>query len=91
LLYTTARTKYRSEFTGFISAAQGVAYSDFDMFGVSISYNAPYAEIVYFNMEHAHGSAYNEKHNVVEKGEKENSKMDRSRFWRGKCSVACIA
>ena len=25
-------------------------------------------------MEHAHGSAYNEKHNVVEKGEKETAR-----------------
>ena len=74
LLYTTARTNIDQSAQGFISAAQGVAYSDFEMFGVSISYNAPYAEIVYFNMEHAHGSAYNEKHNVVEKGEKETAR-----------------
>lgn len=74
LLYTTARTNIDQSSQGFISAAQGVAYSDFEMFGVSISYNAPYAEIVYFNMEHAHGAAYNEKHNVVEKGEKETAR-----------------
>ena len=74
LLYTTARTNIDQSAQGFISAAQGVAYSDFEMFGVSISYNAPYAEIVYFNMEYAHGSAYNEKHNVVEKGEKETAR-----------------
>lgn len=73
-LYTSARSNIDQSSHGFISAAQGVAYSDSEMFGVSISYNAPYAEIVYFNMEHAHGSAYNEKHNVVEKGEKETAR-----------------
>ena len=55
-------------------------YPSSQMFGVSITYNTPYAEDVYFDPNKAHGAEYNRKHNTSEKGEKEQYRWIEAAF-----------
>lgn len=73
LLYSTAQTNTSQMVGGQIGLA-GSAFPASETFGVSISYNAPYAEIVYFDEDAAHGASYNSTHGVSLKGEKETAK-----------------
>jgi len=59
---------------GIISMADGTAFPESERLGVSFSYNAPYAEMVYFDESKAHGAQYNQIHGVQEKGEKETAR-----------------
>lgn len=74
LLYTSGETNVQQTAAGLVDMAGGEAYPSGQMFGVSISYNAPYAEMVYFDEEVAHGKAYNAKHGTSEKGDKETAR-----------------
>ena len=74
LLYSTSQTNVDQMSRGWITAAEGIVFDDAERFGVSISYNAPYAEMVYFDTSKRHGEAYNEYHNVMTKGPKETAR-----------------
>ena len=74
LLYSTSQTNVDQMSRGWITAAEGIVFDDAECFGVSISYNAPYAEMVYFDTSKRHGEAYNEYHNVMTKGPKETAR-----------------
>lgn len=80
LLYTSGETNVQQTAAGLVDMAGGEAYPSGQMFGVSISYNAPYAEIVYFDEEVAHGKAYNAKHGTSEKGDKETARWIEAAF-----------
>lgn len=73
-MYQSAKTNVDQSANGMISFANGVPLSDSEMYGVSVSYNTPYAEIVYFDTSKAHGAEYNQKYGVQEKGEKETAR-----------------
>jgi len=62
LLYTTARAETFNVTGGFVDIEGGEAYPSGQTYGVSISYNAPYAEVVYFDQRKLHGAAYNAKY-----------------------------
>lgn len=80
LLYTSGETNVQQTAAGLVDMTGGEAYPSGQMFGVSISYNAPYAEIVYFDEQAAHGKAYNDKHGTSEKGEKETARWIEAAF-----------
>lgn len=80
LLYTSGETNVRQTAAGLVDMAGGEAYPSGQMFGVSVSYNAPYAEMVYFDEEAAHGKAYNAKHGTSEKGDKETARWIEAAF-----------
>ena len=73
LLYSTATTNVDQTSGGMIDMIGNTAFPDIERYGVSISYNAPYAEIVYFG-SHAHGEEYNSKHKVIEKDSRETAR-----------------
>ena len=67
-LYQSARE------TSSLLASKGVKFgrtAPNSAFTVSISYNTPYAEIVYYDPTKAHGAEYNAKHGGNFRGEKE--------------------
>ena len=80
LLYTSGETNVQQTAAGLVDMAGGEAYPSGQMFGVSVSYNAPYAELVYFDEEAAHGKAYNAKHGTSEKGDKETARWIEAAF-----------
>lgn len=73
LLYSSATTNINQTSGGMIDMIDNTAFPDTERYGVSISYNAPYAEIVYFG-SHAHGEEYNRKHRVMEKDSRETAR-----------------
>lgn len=73
LLYSSATTNVDQTSGGMIDMVDNTAFPDMERYGVSISYNAPYAEIVYFG-SHAHGEEYNRKHGVMEKDSRETAR-----------------
>lgn len=76
LLYSTAQSNALQMSEGGMGLA-GAAFSPSETYGVTISYNAPYAEVVYFNDDPdvaAHGKDYNAKHGVGIKGEEETAR-----------------
>lgn len=73
LLYSSATTNVDQTSGGMIDIVGNTAFPDMERYGVSISYNAPYAEIVYFG-SHAHGEEYNRKHGVIEKDSRETAR-----------------
>ena len=73
LLYSSATTNVDQTSGGMIDMIDNTAFPDTERYGVSISYNAPYAEIVYFG-SHAHGEEYNRKHGVMEKDSRETAR-----------------
>ncbi len=73
LLYSSATTNVDQTSGGMIDMVDNIAFPDTERYGVSISYNAPYAEIVYFG-SHAHGEEYNRKHGVMEKDSRETAR-----------------
>jgi len=74
LLYSTSKTNVAQTSGSLVDMEDGEAYPSEQMFGVSISYNAPYAEMVYFDESKRHGSEYNEHYGTSEKGEKETAR-----------------
>lgn len=74
LLYSSGATNVEMTAGGGVDMENGEAYPSGQMFGVSISYNAPYAEIVYFNEDNAHGARYNAEHGTSEKDERETAR-----------------
>lgn len=80
LMYTTAQIASDQTADGLVDIDGAEAYPSSQMFGVSISYNTPYAEDVYFDPTKAHGEAYNRKHNTSEKGEKEQFRWIEAAF-----------
>lgn len=80
LLYSSAETNVSQTAGGLVDMAGGEAYPADQMYGVSISYNAPYAELVYFDESKAHGAEYNQKHGTSEKGEKETARWIEKAF-----------
>ena len=74
-LYSSGRT----EASGGASFGQLTA-SGTESFGVTISYNTPYAETVYFNENNAHGTDYNAKYGTSEKGPKETARWVEKAF-----------
>lgn len=87
LLYSTAKTGIAQTSGGLVDMEGGEAYPSGQMFGVSISYNAPYAEVVYFNENAAHGEEYNRKHGTSEKGEKETARWIEVAFEKEKAAT----
>ena len=73
LLYSTASTDAEQMGGSLVDIDGASPYPASDTYGVSISYNAPYAELVYFDESVAHGAAYNAKHGTSEKGEQETA------------------
>ena len=73
-MYQSARVNVDQAEAGKLAFANGMKLSEEEMYGVSISYNTPYAEMVYFDTSKAHGAKYNQKHGVQEKGEKETAR-----------------
>jgi len=59
--------------TGMIGFANGVAFPAAERYGVTISYNTPYSEIVYFGGDR-HGAKYNQHHGIQEKGPLETAR-----------------
>jgi hypothetical protein len=72
-LYQSAKSNADQGHKGMISFANGVAFPGSETYGVTISYNTPYAEIVYFGGDR-HGAVYNAAHGVQEKGELETAR-----------------
>jgi hypothetical protein len=87
LLYSTAATATEQTSGGMVDIAGGEAYPASQMYGVSISYNAPYAEVVYFNEKAAHGEEYNRKHNTSEKGDKETARWIEAAFQNERAAI----
>lgn len=73
LLYSSATTNIDQTSGGMVDMIDNTVFPDTERYGVSISYNAPYAEIVYFG-SHAHGEEYNRKHGVMEKDSRETAR-----------------
>lgn len=73
LMYTTATETSGRTLSGDINLSSLGAMSG-GSFGVAISYNTPYAEMVYYDTTKAHGEAYNIKHNTNIKGKKETAR-----------------
>ena len=73
LLYSTATSLARMNADGSVSINGAMAYSGAEMYGVTVSYNAPYAELVYNDTSKLHGAAYNAKYGGSQKGEKETA------------------
>lgn len=73
-MYQSARVNVDQAEAGKLAFANGMKLSEEEMYGVSISYNTPYAEMVYFDTSKAHGAKYNQKHGVQVKGEKETAR-----------------
>ncbi|OQA04703.1 MAG: hypothetical protein BWY66_02914 [bacterium ADurb.Bin374] len=90
LLYSTAKTGIAQTSGGLVDMEGGEAYPSGQMFGVTISYNAPYAEVVYFNENAAHGEEYNRKHGTSEKGEKETARWIEVAFEKEKAATASL-
>ena len=80
LMYTTARDVSGQTADGLVDIDGAEPYPSSQMFGVSITYNTPYAEDVYFDPNKAHGAEYNRKHNTSEKGEKEQYRWIEAAF-----------
>ena len=57
-----------------LMGSSGLEIEGGSMYGVTIAYRAPYAEIVYYDESKAHGAAYNAKHGTSEKGELETAR-----------------
>lgn len=74
LLYSSGQTNVEMTAGGMVGMEDATAYPESQMFGVSISYNAPYAEIVYFDETKRHGAEYNRHYGTSEKGEKETAR-----------------
>lgn len=74
LLYSTAKTNTDQVAGGMVDLDGGGEYPAGEMFGVSVSYNTPYAEEVYFNEEKRHGKAYNEHYGTSEKDDRETAR-----------------
>jgi hypothetical protein len=73
-MYMSARTETDRTSRGMVSFANNVAFSESENMGVTISYNTPYAEMVYFDESKRHGKEYNQHYKVQEKGEKETAR-----------------
>lgn len=73
-LYQSAGTNVDQTSSSMVNYVGFEGDPTYQAYGVSISYNTPYANVVYFNEENAHGAAYNAKHGVVKKGEKETAR-----------------
>ena len=72
-LYQSAKSNADQGYKGMISFANGTAFPGSETYGVTISYNTPYAEIVYFGGDR-HGAAYNAAHGTQEKGTQETAR-----------------
>ena len=59
------------------------------MFGVTISYNTPYAHEVYFG-SHRHGAEFNEYYGTAEKGEKETARWIEIAFSKEQAGLRAI-
>ena len=70
-LYMSGQTNVAQTAGGLVDMEGGEAYPSDQMYGVSISYNTAYAQLVYFDKTKAHGAAYNAKHGGGEKDERE--------------------
>ena len=89
LMYSTAQTNIGQSSSGMLSI-DGESLGADQMYGVSISYNTPYAEIVYFDESKAHGKAYNEKHGAGLRGEKETARWIEEAFKREGMSMSSL-
>lgn len=74
LLYMSGETNAEQMGAGGVDIEGGEAYASGQMFGVSISYNAPYAELVYFDESKRHGAAYNQEYGTAEKDDRETAR-----------------
>ena len=86
-MYTTAQTNVGQTAGGLVDIDGAEAYPSSQMFGVSISYNTPYAEDVYFDESKLHGAAYNREYGTSEKGEKETARWIEAAFQDRAASV----
>lgn len=73
-MYMSAKTNIDQTSNSMVSLGQDKALGTSEMYGVSISYNTPYAEMVYFDETKRHGKEYNQHHGVQEKGQKETAR-----------------
>lgn len=87
LMYTTAQTNSAQTSGGLVDIEGAEAYPSSQMFGVSISYNTPYAEDVYFDETKRHGAEYNSYYGTSEKGEKETYRWIEAAFKDSAVSV----
>lgn len=87
LMYTTAQSNSGQTAGGLVDIEGAEAYPSSQMFGVSISYNTPYAEDVYFDETKRHGAEYNSYYGVNEKGEKETYRWIEAAFKDSAASV----
>ena len=77
LMYTTATEVSGRDIS---DSFRGVGSIGDSSFGVAISYNTPYAEMVYYDETKAHGREYNLKHNTNVKGELETARWIEAAF-----------
>lgn len=84
LLYSSAETNVDQTAAGLVDMEGGEAYPTSQMFGVSISYNAPYAERVYYDMTKRHGKDYNDAYDTAEKDDRETARWIEVAFQKEK-------
>lgn len=89
LMYSTAQTNIGQSASGMLSF-EGGGLDDSQMYGVSISYNTPYAEIVYFDEDLRHGKEYNAKYGAGLRGEKETARWIEEAFKQERTSMASL-
>lgn len=77
LMYTTATEVSGRDIS---DSFRGVGSIGDSSFGVAISYNTPYAEMVYYDETKAHGREYNLKHGTNVKGELETARWIEAAF-----------
>ena len=77
LMYTTATEVSGRDIS---DSFRGVGSIGDSSFGVAISYNTPYAEMVYYDENKAHGREYNLKHNTNVKGDLETARWIEAAF-----------
>jgi len=87
LLYSSGQTNVSQTSSELVDFAGAEAYPAGQMFGVSISYDAPYASIVYFDESNAHGAEYNRKHGTSEKDERETARWIEVAFQKEKAAL----
>lgn len=90
LLYSTAQSNAAQMVGGGIGLVGESPFAPSETFGVTISYNAPYAEEVYFNMDVSHGAAYNRKHGVGIKGEEETARWIEVAFEKESAAIQSL-
>lgn len=73
-MYMSGETNVQQTAAGMVDMEGGEAYPAGQMFGVSISYNTAYANLVYFDEARLHGRAYNQHYGTGEKDDRETAR-----------------